>query len=213
MKNSEDLAIENPEGLAITVVRFSEDLAIKSLEDLDVAIDRFIEDLEGLVVKKPEDLVVAAAQTNPGLFLAIVQSWLFSKSDALERLRNNDELTLGQSIQKSRSVHGLTQERLAESVGVEPRTIQRWEAEESHPRPAHKHRLNIVKVINLDDETIDYMTWRVKPGESWATQLKHFSGEELPLNYEAYSFLMEWYNRDYSTTKSENERQNNDTKS
>jgi DNA-binding XRE family transcriptional regulator len=40
-------------------------------------------------------------------------------------------------IREHRRARGWTQEQLAEIVGVEPRTIQRWEAGHSEPRAKH----------------------------------------------------------------------------
>jgi transcriptional regulator with XRE-family HTH domain len=43
-------------------------------------------------------------------------------------------LTIGQWIQELRYRKGFTQAKLAELVGVDTRTVQRWEADEQTPR-------------------------------------------------------------------------------
>ncbi len=44
-------------------------------------------------------------------------------------------------LRNARLQRGLTQERLAEIVGVEPKTVQRWEGGQSTPRPYALQRL------------------------------------------------------------------------
>ena len=42
-------------------------------------------------------------------------------------------ITIGENIKKLRNQKGITQERLAESIGVTPQAISRWESESGYP--------------------------------------------------------------------------------
>ncbi|KYH31338.1 transcriptional repressor DicA [Moorella mulderi DSM 14980] len=46
---------------------------------------------------------------------------------------NLPEKTLGQRIRKARVFHGLTKEELAQSIGVNPKTLQSWEQDKRKP--------------------------------------------------------------------------------
>lgn len=75
--------------------------------------------------------------TNTSIFLAglaILLTWFW--------------LTLGQNIRRRRLAHGWSQDKLAELVGVESRTIQRWEADESRPRLNHLYRMQQLEIID-----------------------------------------------------------------
>ena len=50
----------------------------------------------------------------------------------------------------ARKAAGLSQERLAEQLGVERSTVQRWEAGHSTPQPWHRPRLATVLGISHD---------------------------------------------------------------
>lgn len=75
--------------------------------------------------------------TNTSIFLAglaILLTWFW--------------LTLGQNIRRGRLAHGWSQDKLAELVGVESRTVQRWEADESRPRLNHLCRMQQLEIID-----------------------------------------------------------------
>ncbi len=59
------------------------------------------------------------------------------ETDAPDRL-------LADLIVQGRKKHKLTQERLAEMIGVDCRTVQRWESGESIPQPLHIEALAII---------------------------------------------------------------------
>lgn len=58
--------------------------------------------------------------------------------------------TLGRDIRLARIARGLTQEKLAELVGVEPRSVQRWEADQARPRPGHMYRIQQMGIVDVD---------------------------------------------------------------
>lgn len=58
---------------------------------------------------------------------------------------SHDELFIVyQWIKRTRQKHDLTQEALAEKLGVDPRTVRRWESGDTEPRP--RHCLNLQKI-------------------------------------------------------------------
>src|SRR5260370_42702939 len=68
-------------------------------------------------------------------------------------------LTLGQDIRRWRLARGLTQEGLAELVDVQPRSVQRWEADECCPRPGHLYQMGLVKESRIVyTSKLDYTT-------------------------------------------------------
>ena len=58
---------------------------------------------------------------------------------------------IGKNLQKLRKMMNLTQETLAEKVGVARQTIAKWETEESTPDLEMSGRLASVLEISLDD--------------------------------------------------------------
>ena len=58
---------------------------------------------------------------------------------------------IGKNLQKLRKQRNLTQEALAEAVGVSRQTIAKWEAEESTPDLEMSGRLAEVLEVSLDD--------------------------------------------------------------
>ncbi len=58
---------------------------------------------------------------------------------------------IGKNLQKLRKQKNLTQEDLAEAVGVARQTIVKWEAEESTPDLEMSGRLAAVLEVSLDD--------------------------------------------------------------
>ncbi len=58
---------------------------------------------------------------------------------------------IGKNLQKLRKQKSLTQEALAEAVGVARQTIAKWEAEESTPDLEMSGRLASVLAVTLDD--------------------------------------------------------------
>jgi transcriptional regulator with XRE-family HTH domain len=62
--------------------------------------------------------------------------------DATDRL-------LADLIVQGRQSRKLTQERLAEIIGVDHRTIQRWEAGESIPQPSHIDALSTIIPVEM----------------------------------------------------------------
>lgn len=60
-------------------------------------------------------------------------------------------MTLGQNILKLRKKTGLSQEELAEKVGVTRQTISNWELEETTPNPEQLKSLSKVLNVSVDD--------------------------------------------------------------
>ncbi len=58
---------------------------------------------------------------------------------------------IGKNLQKLRKMMNLTQETLAEKVGVARQTIAKWETEESTPDLEMSGRLACVLEVSLDD--------------------------------------------------------------
>ena len=58
---------------------------------------------------------------------------------------------IGKNLQKLRKQRNLTQETLAEKVGVARQTIAKWETEESTPDLEMSGRLASVLAVSLDD--------------------------------------------------------------
>ncbi len=58
---------------------------------------------------------------------------------------------IGKNLQKLRRQRGMTQEALAEAVGVARQTIAKWETEESAPDLEMSGRLAGVLEVSLDD--------------------------------------------------------------
>ena len=58
---------------------------------------------------------------------------------------------IGKNLQKLRKQKGLTQEALAEAVGVARQTVAKWEAEESVPDLETSGRLASALEVSLDD--------------------------------------------------------------
>ena len=58
---------------------------------------------------------------------------------------------IGKNLQKLRKQRGMTQEALAEAVGVARQTIAKWETEESAPDLEMSGRLAGVLEVSLDD--------------------------------------------------------------
>ena len=58
---------------------------------------------------------------------------------------------IGKNLQKLRKQRNLTQEAMAEAVGVARQTIAKWEAEESSPDLEMSSRLASVLEVSLDD--------------------------------------------------------------
>ena len=58
---------------------------------------------------------------------------------------------IGKNLQKLRKMMNLTQETLAEKVGVARQTIAKWETEESTPDLEMSRRLASVLEVSLDD--------------------------------------------------------------
>ena len=58
---------------------------------------------------------------------------------------------IGKNLQKMRKMMNLTQETLAEKVGVARQTIAKWETEESTPDLEMSGRLASVLEVSLDD--------------------------------------------------------------
>ena len=58
---------------------------------------------------------------------------------------------IGKNLQKLRKQRNLTQEALAEKVGVARQTIAKWETEESTPDLEMSGRLASVLAVSLDD--------------------------------------------------------------
>ncbi len=58
---------------------------------------------------------------------------------------------IGKNLQKLRKQKNLTQEKLAEKVGVARQTIAKWEAEESVPDLEMSGRLALALGVSLDD--------------------------------------------------------------
>ncbi len=61
----------------------------------------------------------------------------------------------GARIRKYRSRSGLTQEALAEAFGVAPRTIRRWEAEDSRPPDHVRKKLRLSPVMVMPRLSLD----------------------------------------------------------
>jgi transcriptional regulator with XRE-family HTH domain len=64
-------------------------------------------------------------------------------------------LTIGECIREVRCVCNLTQEGLAERLGVDVRTVQRWEADEQIPRKRLLYQLR-EQILTLDTYMCSY---------------------------------------------------------
>ncbi len=62
----------------------------------------------------------------------------FLGRDPFERKTEN----LGERIREYRRIHGLTQEKLAGQLGVNPSTLAGWEREENNPREKTLNKLS-----------------------------------------------------------------------
>lgn len=71
-------------------------------------------------------------------------------------------MTLGEKLQRLRKARGMTQEQLAEQVGVSRQSLSGWENDTALPDTA-----NVVALADLFDVTTDYLL-RDMPGESTA---------------------------------------------
>src|SRR5690606_14933860 len=54
-------------------------------------------------------------------------------------------------LAERRKAVGLSQERLAEAVGVDPSTVARWERGETDPQPVHRPRLADVLGVSVEE--------------------------------------------------------------
>ncbi|HYW26072.1 MAG TPA: FxSxx-COOH system tetratricopeptide repeat protein [Terriglobales bacterium] len=87
---------------------------------------------------------------------------------------------LGARIRGWRAGLGLSQEALAEAVGVSPRSINRWEQDQSEPQPEHRRRLARLFGVELGDLVPAH-----PPGPPWHVPLRRnllFTGREADLD-------------------------------
>lgn len=61
------------------------------------------------------------------------------------------ENSFGKRLKGLRNMKGKTQEQLAESCGVSPSTVVRWEADTLHPNQKHQRALAEVLGVKVDD--------------------------------------------------------------
>ena len=79
-------------------------------------------------------------------------------------------MTLGQRIQKGRKEAGLSQEELAEQLGVSRQAVSRWENDNGYPEMEKIIRLSQIYQVSLDylvgneqeksGEDISVMSWQ-----------------------------------------------------
>lgn len=58
------------------------------------------------------------------------------------------------TLKQWRGLRGMTQEDLAEAVGVSPTTVSQWETGKTPPRKKNKARLRAVLNLDKDDSII-----------------------------------------------------------
>ena len=61
-------------------------------------------------------------------------------------------MDIGSKIKKARSKAGLTQEKVAEALGISRQTISNWENEKSYP-----DIISVLKMSDLYDVSLDYL--------------------------------------------------------
>lgn len=69
-------------------------------------------------------------------------------------------MTLGEKLQKLRKARGLTQEELAEKVGVSRQSLSKWESDGALPDTA-----NVVILADLFGVSLDYLLREAPPSE------------------------------------------------
>jgi len=96
-------------------------------------------------------------------------------------------MTLGQRIQKGRKEAGLSQEELAEQLGVSRQAVSRWENDNGYPEME-----KIIRLSQIYQVSLDYLVGneQEKPGEdisekvgmsvmSWQKAFWHIKNQSL----------------------------------
>ena len=93
-------------------------------------------------------------------------------------------MTLGQRIQKGRKEAGLSQEELAEQLGVSRQAVSRWENDNGYPEME-----KIIRLSQIYQVSLDYLVGneQEKPGEDISEKGWYVSNELaesfLPTHY------------------------------
>lgn len=85
-------------------------------------------------------------------------------------------------LRATRERVGLTQAKLAEAVGVQVRSVKRWESPEAPQNAPEDVWLYLGDLLQAQDEAVDAAVARAKPEELY--QLQHYANhEECPDGY------------------------------
>ena len=99
------------------------------------------------------------------------------------------DITIGENIKKLRNQKGITQERLAESIGVTPQAISRWESESGYPAIEYLPDLAAFFGISVDELLGVKLSEREARRESIYTTINHI--EDCGYNPTAIDLLRE----------------------
>ena len=98
-------------------------------------------------------------------------------------------ITIGENIKKIRNQKGITQERLAESIGVTPQAISRWESESGYPAIEYLPDLAGFFGISVDELLGVKLSERESRRENIYTTINHI--EDCGYNPSAIDLLRE----------------------
>ncbi len=98
-------------------------------------------------------------------------------------------ITIGENIKKLRNQKGVTQERLAESIGVTPQAISRWESESGYPAIEYLPDLAVFFGISVDELLGVKLSEREARREGIYTTINHI--EDCGYNPTAIDLLRE----------------------
>ena len=98
-------------------------------------------------------------------------------------------ITIGENIKKLRNQKGVTQERLAESIGVTPQAISRWESESGYPAIEYLPDIASFFGISIDELLGIKLSEREARRESIYTTIEHI--EDCGYNPSAIDLLRE----------------------
>ena len=98
-------------------------------------------------------------------------------------------ITIGENIKKLRNQKGITQERLAESIGVTPQAISRWESESGYPAIEYLPDLAGFFGISVDELLGVKLSERESRRENIYTTINHI--EDCGYNPSAIDLLRE----------------------
>lgn len=88
---------------------------------------------------------------------------------------NSDKQTLGEKIRRCRKAKGLSQQRLAEELGIQYQSVQDWERGKTRP--------SLDKVVRLCEIFDVTSTWLLHPGGKEYTAREESLMQEPPVLY------------------------------